>query len=199
TSTTATSTATSATTAAATTTDRRRAAPSRAEVTPSSLPSAEQVRQSPQRTRSENFAALPEPMDLAEDPVGLKETLIEYLPFFSFGSLTETLPLAEALSLTFVDLLPYFTVTVPAGFASPATLTFTLTVARFLAFTDFAEAVTLGLPFATFSADDVLVPSRYPVRLEVTRTEILWPTSAVPSLRELFVAPLIALPPRSHW
>src|SRR5690606_37203077 len=78
-----------------------------------------------------------------------KRTVILYLPFFSFGSRAVTLPFFEALSLTFTDFLPYFTVTVPLGRARPAALTRTVTLARLPTLTFLTFAVTFAFAFAT--------------------------------------------------
>src|SRR5690554_3806649 len=125
--------------------------------------------------------------------VGLKLTFTECLPFESEGSATVTLPLAFATSLAFTEVEPTLTVTVPVSFFRPAALTLTTT------FEAKSFAVTLGLPLATFFAADAATPSAYPARLAVTRTETRLPTSAVVMRYFADLAPLIALPPRSHW
>src|SRR5690606_27319216 len=119
-----------------------------------------------------------------------------------FGSRTTTLPLAFALSLTLIVFLPYFTITVPFGFARPAALTRTTSLARLLAVTFFFAltlTVTFGLPLATLFDDDDTMPSRCPGRLAVTRTETRLRTSFFLSLYFAEVAPLMALPLRNHW
>src|SRR5690606_26364179 len=113
------------------------------------------------------------------------------LPLASFGSRTTTLPLRLATSFALIDFLPYFTITLPVGLASPAALTRTTSLARLPALTFFfALTVTFGLPLATFVADDDAMPSGCPARLAVTRTETRLPTSAVVAVYLDDVAPV---------
>src|SRR5690606_41813191 len=113
------------------------------------------------------------------------------------GSRTVTRPLAEASSLALTVVFPTLTRTVPAGFGYPLALMRTTTLARLPA--DFTFAVTFGFAFLTLTAFDDDAPSSYPALLAVTRTETRLPTSFFLSVYVRLVAPLIALPPRSHW
>ena len=72
-----------------------------------------------------------------------------------FGSLTDTLPAAFAVTLTLTVRPATLTVTVPVGRDVAGVLTTTLTVARAERFTDAFDAVTFGVKRATVVADDV--------------------------------------------
>src|SRR5690606_17937992 len=112
---------------------------------------------------------------------GVKLTVALYLPFVRAGSLTETLPLAFLLSLTFTDLEPTLTFTVPVGFERPLSETLRVTLAREPALTFVGLSLSEGLPLATLTLFEVTSAERKPVRFAVTRTLSVLPTSDEPA------------------